>query len=93
MPAKPPPAGRAIHVESESSGSELESGGSDTASDRRSVYMAAAADRAQEPEDPIVQYETFDQKKRFDRGMTQTVCTHCGSKRHDIRGCWKQLTC
>ena len=37
---------RAIHVESESSGSEADSSGSDTDSDRRNVYMAAAADRA-----------------------------------------------
>ena len=46
VPSKPARAVRAIHVESESSRSEVDSGGSDTDSDRRNVYMAAAADRA-----------------------------------------------
>ena len=47
LPAKPAWAVRAIHVESESSEPEAESGGSDNDSDRRNVYMAAAANRAQ----------------------------------------------
>ena len=49
MLAKPSRAVIAMHVESESSESEVDSGGSDTDSDRRNVYMAAAADRAQKP--------------------------------------------
>ena len=47
MPAKPARAVRATHVESESSGSEADSGGPDIDSDRQNVCMAAAADRAQ----------------------------------------------
>ena len=55
--------------------------------------MAAAADRAHKLGDPIVQNERFDQERHYNRGKFQTVCTHCGSKRHDDRGCWKRLTC
>ena len=89
IPAKPDRAVKAIHVESESSVSEADSGGSDIDSDRRNVYMAAAADHAQNTGDPVVQNERFDQKRHYDRGKSQTVCTHCESKRHDDRGCWK----
>ena len=62
MPAKLARAVRAIHVESESSRSEADSGGSDTDSDRHNVYMAAAADRDQKTGDPIVQNDRFDQE-------------------------------
>ena len=51
-----------MHVESESSESEIDSGGSDTDSDRHNVYMAAAADRDQKTGDPIVQNDRFDQE-------------------------------
>ena len=78
MPAIPARAVRAIHVESDSSGSEADSGGSDTDSGRRNVYMAAAADRAHKTGDPIVHYERFDQEKHYDRVKPQTVCTLCG---------------
>ena len=87
MPAKPARAVRAIHVESESSGSEVDSGGSDTDSDRRNVYMAAATDRATNPEYPLIRSEQLEQERRYDRGKSQTVCTPCGSKRYDDRGC------
>ena len=56
---------------SESSGSEADSSGLDTDSDRRNVYMAAAADCAQKPGDPIVQNERFDQERHNDRGKLQ----------------------
>ena len=50
VPAKPARAVRAIHVESESSGSDIESCGSDSEADRRNRYMATTTDRAQEPD-------------------------------------------
>ena len=50
VPAKPARAVRAIHVESESSGSDIDSCGSDSDSDRRNGYMATATDRAQNPD-------------------------------------------
>ena len=56
------------------------------------MYIAAAADPAQKPEDALIQSEKFDQERHYDRGKPQNVCAHCGSKRHDDRGCWKQLT-
>ena len=50
VPAKPSRAVRAIYVESESSGSDIDSCGSDSDSDRRNGYMATATDRAQKPD-------------------------------------------
>ena len=50
MTAKPARAVRAIHVESESSGSDIDSCGSDSDSDRHNRYMATATDRAQKPD-------------------------------------------
>ena len=93
MPAILAWAVRAINVESKSSGSDVDSSGWDTDSDRRNVYMAATADRAQTTGDSFVQNERFDEERQYDRIKSQTVCTHCRPKRHDDRGCWKRLTC
>ena len=68
MPTKLSWAVRAILLESESSGSDVDSSKSDTDSDQRNVYMAAAADRVQKPGDPIVQNERFEQERYYDRG-------------------------
>ena len=104
MTAKPARAVRSIDVERESSGSDKNSFGSDSDSDRSSVYMAtdadraqkpdrrnvygaAAADRAQDPEDPLIRSEQVDHGRHYDRGKSQIVCTHCGLKIHDDRGC------
>ena len=81
-----------MHVESESGGFEVDSGGSDTDSDRRNVYMTSAAGRAQKLGDLIVQNERFNQDGHYDREKPQTVYTHCGSNRYYDRGCWKRLT-
>jgi hypothetical protein len=35
----------------------------------------------------------MEQEKTYDRGKPKAGCAHCGSKRHDERGCWKKLTC
>ena len=50
VPAKPERAVRAIHVESKSSESDIDSCGSDSDSDRRNGYMATATDRTQKPD-------------------------------------------
>ena len=50
VPAKAARAVRAIHVESESSGSDIDSCGSDSDSDRRNGYMAKAMDLAPKPD-------------------------------------------
>ena len=55
VPAKPSRAVREIHVGSDSSGSDIDSCGSDTDLDRRNVSLAAAADRPQSPGDPPIQ--------------------------------------
>ena len=93
VPAKPSRAVRAIHVKRESSGSDMNSCGSDSDSDQRKVYMATSADRAQKPEDPLIRSAKFDQYRHCDRVKSQTACTHFGSKRRGNRGCWKRLTC
>ena len=92
MTAKPARAVRSIDVERESSGSDKNSFGSDSDSDRRSVYMATDADRAQNPGDPLILSEQVGRDRHYDRGKLQRVCAHCGSKRHDDRGCWKRFT-
>ena len=110
FPAKPARAVRAIHVENESSGSDMDSCGSDSDSDRCNGYIATATDCAQKPyrhnlylataancaqntRDPLIRSEQVDRGRHYDRGKPQTVCTHCGSKRHDDRGCRRRLTC
>ena len=87
MPAKPARAVRAIHVGRVSSASDVDSCGSDTEKDRRNVYMAESAGRAPKPEDPLIRSENFEQERHYNRGKSQTVCTNCGSKIHDDRGC------
>ena len=93
VPAKPARAVRAIHVESKSSGSDIDSCGSDSDSDRRNEYMATATVRAQNPGDPLIRSGQVDRDRHYDRGKPRIVCTYCGSKIHDDRGCWKILTC
>ena len=93
MLAKPARVVREIFVESEKCGTEYDFGGSDTDSDRRNVYMTAASDRSQKTGDPIVQNKRFDQERQYNRGTSQKMCMHSGSKRHEERGCWKRLTC
>ena len=34
-----------------------------------------------------------DRERDHDRAGGHKSCTHCGSKIHDDRGCWKRLTC
>ena len=97
-------------MESESSGSDIDSCGSDSDSDRCKGYMATATDRAQKPDrhnvylataadraqntgDLLIRSEHVDRDMHYDRGKLHTVCTHCGSKRHGDRECWKRLTC
>ena len=54
MLAKQARAVRVMHVGSESSESDDDSRVIDTGLDRRNVYIAAAADPAQKPEDPLL---------------------------------------
>ena len=99
---------REIHVESESSGSDIDACGSTSDSDRHkgymatatdcaqkpdryNVYMTTAADRATNPGEPIIRREQVDRDRHYDRGKPQTVCTHCGSKRHDDRAFGRDL--
>ena len=41
----------------------------------------------------VVRDVAVDRDDDRDRGVVPKACTHCGSKRHDDRGCWKRLTC
>ena len=93
VPARPARAVRAIHVEDGNDGSEVDSSGSDSDSDRRKMYLAAAMDRAPKTEDSFARGKKMEQEKTYDRGKPKAGCAHCGSKRHDERGCWKKLTC
>ena len=73
MPAKSVWAVREIYKESESGVIDADSSGSDAILDRRNVYLATAADRAQKPEDLPIRSEKFEQERQYDRGRYQTV--------------------
>ena len=101
-PSKPTRAVRAIHIEGGSGISESESSGSDTEVDQRHIFAAIASDQStkqreyRDQQDGINrrdQQNVIGQGKSHDRINSPKACTHCGSSKHDDRGCWKRLTC
>ena len=94
IPSKTARAVRAIHVGGEDSSSESDMSSSDSDEEQRRVYIATAADQAtnQTSGHPI-KPKLGDREHEHDRAAGSKSCTHCGSKRHDDRGCWKRLTC
>uniref|UniRef100_A0AAV1VNF3 CCHC-type domain-containing protein n=1 Tax=Peronospora matthiolae TaxID=2874970 RepID=A0AAV1VNF3_9STRA len=84
---------RSIREKVESSGSESESIGSEEEVDRRRVCVTTTPD----PEIPNKDHRTWQKNTGEGEGRDQSgrskECTHCGSTRHDDRGCWKRLTC
>uniref|UniRef100_A0AAV1UBB9 Retrotransposon gag domain-containing protein n=1 Tax=Peronospora matthiolae TaxID=2874970 RepID=A0AAV1UBB9_9STRA len=87
-PSKPARAVRAIHVGGERSSSESDTNSAESDEEQRRVYSATAADHMKDrgsvcPTKPI----TNDRERDHERAEGHKSCTHCGSKRHDDKGC------
>ena len=84
---------RAIRVEIEDSGSDSALSRSNGEEKPRNVFVAATSDLLKDLGDQ----GAGPAEKRLDGSATRITlnkaCTHCGSKRHDDRGCWKRFTC
>ncbi|CAI5718029.1 unnamed protein product [Peronospora effusa] len=91
--SKPARAVRAIHIENGNSGSESESSGSKVEVNRRRVFPAMTHAPAEKPRDYRDRQNVIDQGKGHGHTDPPRACTHCGSRKHDDRGCWKRLTC
>ena len=91
--SKTPRAVKAIRVENEEIDSGSSSDGSDEEEFCRKVCVTTASDPVADPEEQRDRSRKVDRYDDRDRGRVPKACTHCGSKRHDDRGCWKRLTC
>ena len=91
--SKTPRAVKAIRVENEEIDSGSSSDGSDEEEFCRKVCVTTASDPVADPEEQRDRSRKVDRDEDRDRGGVPKACTHCGSKRHDDRGCWKRLTC
>uniref|UniRef100_A0AAV1TVX9 CCHC-type domain-containing protein n=1 Tax=Peronospora matthiolae TaxID=2874970 RepID=A0AAV1TVX9_9STRA len=93
-PSKPARAVRAIHVGGESSSSESYISSAESDDEQRRVYSARAAYHMKDRgNDRPTKPRSNDRERDHERAEGHKSCTHCGSKRHDERGCWKRLTC
>ena len=84
---------RVIREQIESSGSESDSIGSDENKDRRRVCVTTASGQERSDKDHRTWQKNTGEGDGRDRGGKPKACTHCGSTRHDDRGCWQRLTC
>ena len=85
--SKPARAVRAISTETDSSGSDYESAGSGSEIDLRRVCVAATHDQVKKPREDRDRQRSGDRKDGPDRGDPPRACSHCGSIKHDDRGC------
>ena len=92
-PSKPTRAVRAIHVESASSDSDSDLSDVEVEVNHRNVCAATTMDHAKKFGDQRTRNEDPKQDEDPEHGMPKKACSHCGSKKHDDRGCWKRLTC
>ena len=83
---------RVIRERIESSGSESDSIGSDEDKDRRRVCVTTASGQERSDKDHRTWRKNSGEGDGRDRCGKPKACTHCGSTRHDDRGCWQRLT-
>ena len=93
MSSKTARAVREICEKVESSGSESNSIGSDKDMDRRRVCVTTTSYQEEPDKDHRTWQKNTVEGDGHDRGGRSKACYHCGSNRHDDRGCWKRLTC
>uniref|UniRef100_A0AAV1TR44 CCHC-type domain-containing protein n=1 Tax=Peronospora matthiolae TaxID=2874970 RepID=A0AAV1TR44_9STRA len=84
---------RAILKRIERSDSESDSIGSDEDKDRRRVCVTTTSGQERSDQDHRVWQKNTGEEDGRDRGLKPKACTHCGSTRHDDRGCWQRLMC
>ena len=84
---------RAIRERIESSGSESDSIEFDEDKDRRRICVTTAAGQEKSERDHRTWQKKTVEGDGHDRSGKPKACTHCGSTRHDDRGCWQRLTC
>jgi hypothetical protein len=92
-PSKPTRAVRAIHVECASSDSDSDHSDVEVEVNHRNVCAATTMDRTKKFGDQRTRNEDPKQDEDPEHAMPKKACSHCGSKKHDDRGCWKRLTC
>ena len=81
---------RSIRERIESSGSESDSIGSDEDKDRRQVCVTTASGQERSDKYHLTWKKNTGEGDGRDRGGKPKACTHCGSTRHDDRGCWQR---
>ena len=84
---------RTIRERIESSGSEPDLSGSDEDKDHRRVCVTTTSGQERSDQDRRTWQKNAGEEDGRDRGGKTKACTHCGSTRHDDRGCWQRLTC
>ena len=61
--------------------------------DRRRVCTTTKSNQVKKSRGDRDRKAVVDQGNEPDRADRAKACSHCGSTRHDDRGCWKRLTC
>uniref|UniRef100_A0AAV1TFG9 CCHC-type domain-containing protein n=1 Tax=Peronospora matthiolae TaxID=2874970 RepID=A0AAV1TFG9_9STRA len=84
---------KAIRAEIEESDSGSSSDDGEEEDFRQKLCVTTITDQAADPGGQRDRSRKTDRDDDRDRGGVAKACTHCGSKRHDDRGCWKRLTC
>ena len=82
---------RSIRVASESSSSESDPSGSKGDRDQRRLCASTVFTQVKLNEDHRMSHEEADLVELRDHGERSKACTHCGSIKHNYRGCWKIL--
>uniref|UniRef100_A0AAV1TFN8 Uncharacterized protein n=1 Tax=Peronospora matthiolae TaxID=2874970 RepID=A0AAV1TFN8_9STRA len=82
----------AIREKVENGGSESESTGSEDDLDRRRVCVTTTPDQDHPNKEQRTWQKNTGEGEGRNRSGRSKVCAHCGSTRHDVRGCWKPLT-
>ena len=80
-------------MESESSSSESDPSGSKDDVDRRKVCATTVFNQVKLNQDHCMSHEEAGRVELRDNEERSKPCTHCGSIKHNDRGCWKRLTC
>ena len=61
--------------------------------DRRRVCATTVPTQVKLNQDHRMLHDEIDRVELRDHGERSKPCTHCGSIKHNDRGCWKRLTC
>ena len=93
VPTKYARSVRAINVENESSSSESEPSESKYDADHRRSFATTASNPVRLSQDHRISHEEADRVELPGHVECSKACTHCGSIKHNDRGCSKRLAC